>query len=440
MHSSFWSARERALWWLVFAFGVVLSIFMALRAQLGGDQRLLLQLGWSVVGNGDWLPYGMPTSAGGRSPGGLMGLLVAAPLWVWRDYRSPALFTTLLHTAAFLMLSFNLKDALSRKGQWLLLLLVWLNPWRMYFSAHLWNANLMLIAAVLHVASARRMAVDREAWNSCAQVVLIALAMQIHTSAAVLAVLSLLLLWRGMIKVHWVGFTVGVILGAAAYLPWLVAIHNDPALTPGDKGFFLRGLLYVGPFLKGVLYYLKMSSLSVASRMMDLDFGTVVNPGVNVALIWVGRIVAVLMQLTLIASIWAHWQFSKKMWPVIWKRNTELGSVGYTWLEGYLLLSMVAAFVSYAISPTTPMFWQAFVSLPAAALVLILAAQHRLASKPTSALHGVITVWSVLTVLMLLLQAVGAPQYRCGGRDAGGPDEMMLALHARMECRAVHDE
>ena len=41
--------------------------------------------------------------------------------------------------------------------------------------------------------------------NKLSLLPIIALAMQVHTSAAVLSVLSLLLWWKGMIKVHWGG-------------------------------------------------------------------------------------------------------------------------------------------------------------------------------------------------------------------------------------------
>ncbi len=194
------SVRYGFFWWLLFCAGAGMSLLMAFRSQLGGDQYLMLDLGWHLVKDGEWLPFGMPTSAGGRSPGGFMALVMALPLYLWPDYRSPALLTLVLHAGAFLLLARTLKPVLTTNGMWLLLLLVWFNPWRLYFSAHIWNANLMFVAAVLHLATAQRMAAKREAWVTCLHVVLIALAMQVHTSAAVLAILSPLLLWRKMIQ------------------------------------------------------------------------------------------------------------------------------------------------------------------------------------------------------------------------------------------------
>lgn len=434
MSGIFSSTRERTLWWLVFALGLCLSVVMAMRAQIGGDQRLLLQLGWSMVANGEWLPYGMPTSAGGRSPGGLMGLVVALPLWVWRDYRAPALFTALLHAAAFLMLAFNLRATLGARGQWLLLLLVWLNPWRMYFSAHLWNANLMFVAAVLHMASAQRMARHCEAWNSCLQVLLIALAMQVHTSAAVLAALSLLLLYKGMIKVHWGGFAVGVALGIASYVPWLLAINADPALAPGEKGFFLRGLIFVFPLLRGLLYWLKMSSLAMASRTLDFDFSSMVSANLNTALVLIGTALGLLANLTLAPSAWAHWRFARRMWPIL-RHRTPIPANPRVWTRIYIALSLLAALFCFAISPTTVMFWQVFISIPVAALVLVMATETLLRTRFKHRTHQALIAWWVLAVLLILLQTFGAPLYRCGGRDPGPHDAMMLELHVPLGCR-----
>ena len=58
--------------------------------------------------------------------------------------------------------------------------------------------------------------------NKLSLLPIIALAMQVHTSAAVLTVLSLLLWWKGMIKVHWGYMACGVILGITSYVPWLL--------------------------------------------------------------------------------------------------------------------------------------------------------------------------------------------------------------------------
>ncbi|MGE0114768.1 MAG: hypothetical protein AB7T07_07770 [Steroidobacteraceae bacterium] len=421
----------------LFALGLGIGLLMVWNSQIGGDQSLMLDLGWSLYHDGVWLPYGMPTSAGGRSPGGLTGLLVGLPLYVWSDYRAPALFTLILHAAAFLLLWRLLKPALSGAGRLLLLLLVWLAPWHLYFAAHIWNANYMFVFAVLHLASTQRMARYREAWSTCLHVLLIALAMQAHTSAFVLAILSLLLFLNMQIKVHWGGFVIGALLGIASFVPWVLAIQHDPTLAPGEKGFFLRGLIYVFPLVRGVLYSLEMPTLSVASRMIDFDFTPALGASINAWLGPVAKAMGIAMHVSLLASLWASWRFFKKARHLLhWRTITP--DRPRAWLRRYIALASVAALISFAISPTTTMFWQAFVILPAIALILVMAGEALLRSGWRQHTTLTIKVWGMATVMLLLCQAIGAPLYRCGGRELGPMNAMLEALHVDGQCIQPH--
>ena len=73
----------------LFVIGLLISLIMLARSQVGGDQFNLLARGWLLADEGVWIQYGNPTSAGGNEPGGLTSLLVGLPLMVWRDYRAP---------------------------------------------------------------------------------------------------------------------------------------------------------------------------------------------------------------------------------------------------------------------------------------------------------------------------------------------------------------
>ncbi len=416
----------------LFLLGLVIGLVMVWNSQIGGDQSLMLDLGWSFK-NGDWLPYGMPTSAGGRSPGGFTGLLVGLPLMLWQDYRAPALSILLLHACAFLFLAHLLKPALTRNGQWLLLVLVWLGPWHLYFAAHIWNSSYMFVFAVLHLATAQCMARQRNALITALHVLIIALGMHAHTSAFVLAILSLLLFLNKQIKVHWGGFAIGALLSIASFVPWAMAVHNDPTLAPGEKGFFLRGLIYVFPFIRGVLYWLKMSSLSLASRMVDFDFSIVLGNSANNWLRPLAVAIGGLAHLTLLPVAWANWRFFKRARHLLrWRQVTP--DQPRAWLRRYITLTFVAALISFAISPTTVMFWQAFVLLPAVALILVFTAQALLRTRHAPRVRTAATVWASVTIVLLICQSFAAPLYRCGGRELGPMNDMLAALHVDGEC------
>ena len=397
----------------------------------------MLELGWRLVARGEWVPYGMPMSAGGRSPGGLMALVVALPLAVWRDFRAPAFLTLVLHAGAFLLFVRTVRPALSTAGLWLLLPLLWLNPWRMYFSAHAWNANFMFVFAVLHLATAQRMRVRRRLGVTFLHVLLIGLAVQIHTSVVTLAIVSALLYARGMLRVHWGGVALAVALTLATLVPWALVVQHEPGVAPGSVGFFLRGLVFVAPVLRGFLYWVRLSSLSVPVRMVEFDFAPVWGSDANLVLLPLALVLGGLAQLTIVPSLWANWRFIRQRW-LHWRLrgwHRQPPERPRAWLRGYVALALVAALVSFAISPVTIMFWQEFVVLPAAVLVLVMPTEALLRTRHRARVRGAIAAWCVLLVPLLGFEAVAARAYRCGGWEAGPRDAMAVDLGVPTGCR-----
>ncbi len=391
---------------------------MAWRSQITGDQGMLIELGWPLVEHGQWLQHGMPTSAGGRSPGGFTSLLMALPLWLWADYRSPAIFLAVVHAGAFLLLRRWLRPALTENGDWLLLLLVWLNPWRMYFSAHIWNANFMFVMAVLHLGLAQSMREKNFVATVC-MCLLIALGMQLHTSVMVLAIASLLMFWKRFIKVHWGGVLVGIALGVAAAVPWLLEVMQHPELKPGGKGFFMRGLIYVFPLVRGVLYWLKMSSLSLAARMSEVDFvefparlNSIIKP--------IAVAIGTLAHLTLLSVIAIQWRFFKRqyIWLRAHWRDAMQAEKPRAWLRQYIVFIAIAALISFAVSPTTVMFWQAFIVLPASALITIFWVEAAIQTPKGARIILISKLWAAFALFLIVAQTFGGPHFRCDAENA----------------------
>ena len=78
------------LFWLLVIIGLALSLWMALHSQVMPDQVNQLRFAWHVLEEDEWLPHGVPTSAGGKTPGGLIAIVTAIPLVLWADYRAVA--------------------------------------------------------------------------------------------------------------------------------------------------------------------------------------------------------------------------------------------------------------------------------------------------------------------------------------------------------------
>ncbi len=426
----------RGAWWLVFLAGLCISLGMALRSHVGPDQRLMLGGAWRLLAYREWVPYGNPTSAGGYSPGGFQSLLVALPLYACQDYRAPAILTALLHAAAFLLLAQTVRPMLATSaGPWLLLVFVWLNPWRVYFSGHIWNPNFMFPIAALHLATAERMRSRPRGLATFLHVLAIAVGVQLHLSAITLAMLSALLYLRRSIRIHWAGFAAAAALALGTMAPWIEAVIEQPSLLPGieGRGFPFRGLLFVFPLLRGGMYWLKLSSLAVASRMVDFDFRPAWGGSAHALLAPVGVAVGILAQVTVLPSLWANWRFARKnLLGSAWHRAASAGA--RSWLRSYLATAMAAAAISFAVTPTTTMFWQTFVDLPAAALVLALAVEELLRAGYGRRVAQAAWMWCALLALLLVFQTFASPAYRCGAWNPGPPDAMLRALHVPVEC------
>jgi hypothetical protein len=429
------AAGTRVRVWFVtlFALGFSIGLLMVFNSQLSGDQLPMLGLGWELAHNHVWIPHGMLTSAGGYSPGGLIGLLTGAQVMIWNDYRSPALFILIFNGGAFLFLMRALKPALTDFGQFLLLPLVWLSPWHLYFSSHVWDPNYMFVFAVLHLVTAQRMAKESDPWSTAAHVLILGLGLQIHTSAAVLCIASFLLYWTRLIRVNWTGFALGVLLCFASLVPWLLAVSHHPDLMPGGKGFPLRGLLYVFPLARGILYWLKMSSLSFAGRMEDFDFAPALGVDLDAALRPLALSLGVLAQASLMAALWLQWRFFRRrcLQPFLSKREP---ATPRAWLRLYIVVFGAAALIAFALSPTTIMFWQVLVALPVSALATILSAEALARTRLAPRVHQFARIWGVAAVLLLLCESVASPMYRCGAYRLPEPNAILEDLHVRMQC------
>ena len=150
---------------VLFAVGLAISLVMVARSQVSGDQLNMLARGWLFT-HGEWVQFGMTTSANGKEPGGLISLLAGLPLLLWRDYRAPALLILASHALAYFLLDRTLRGILSARERLLFCVLYWLNPWRLYNSAYLWPANWLFIFGAVHLWTVYRQRREPSFWLS----------------------------------------------------------------------------------------------------------------------------------------------------------------------------------------------------------------------------------------------------------------------------------
>jgi len=406
--------RNDRFFWLVVVLGAFFSVLMLVRSQVAGDQLNMLARGWFLITDGVWIPFGLPTSAGGKAPGGLTALVTGLPLLVWRHHRAPTLLILGLQIVAFWVLDRLVSRVTGRGGRLLFAILYWLSPWRLYHSTFLWNPNYMLFFGALHFWSVYRQRHQARLWPSFLLVLAIGLPAQLHASAILLAPISVVLWWRGYFKIHLKGAALGVVVVAASLTPWLLAILQDPSLLPTGEGLLASGLRPLSYLTRGLGYWLRLDSLAVSDSMYCLDFTALVGPKAGQAMapllpaVW-----WILGLLTVPVAVWANlrlWRHSKGWW---WASNPR--APDRTWLKGVVRWSFLVTLLACFLSPTTTMSWQIVVLLHLAIMPSVLAGAALLKGpRRQLALRGT-ALYAGLTCALLLAMSFGSPMYRCGG-------------------------
>jgi hypothetical protein len=420
----------------LFVAGLALTGWMVTRGQVGGDQLNLLARGWLLAAEGRFIPHGNPLSSGGNAPGGITSLLVGLPLYFWRDYRAPVLLIFLFHLAAYLILDRTLRQMAGPFERVAFAVLYWLNPWRAYFSGFLWNPNYLYLFGAAHLAGCWAQRERARFWVSLGLGAGLMLALQIHPSALLLVVASALLWLRGYFRPHWAGGILGALAGAVPLVPWFLEASQNPAITDAGKGFPGRGLVYVFPLLRGVMYWLRYGSMAFAEKMVRFDFSAVLGQPDS----WLGPglqgLASVVLPVTLALPLLANLRLWRRGRRAL-RRRPE-GASGRAWLRGYVTWCFVAALLVFALSPTTLQMWQGLILLHAAVLapVLWLGAVARSRSawgkRWGRRVRAWLPVYAAAEIALLAALALGSPHYRCGGR-------LELRLPLRHDSPMLHD-
>jgi hypothetical protein len=420
-------AAASRLVWALFAIGLLLAAGLLLRSQTAGDQLNLLARGWLLAVDGRWIAYGNPMSNGGKTPGGFTSLLVALPLWLWRDHRAASALVLLFHVLAYGLLDGMLKRILSPFERVLLAVLYWLNPWQLYFAAFLWNPNYLYLLGVLHLGSALASREQARFGASFLHAAVLVLGFQIHPSCLLLAVASLLLVARRHVRVHRGGAALGGAVAALPLIPWVLEAMAHPAIvTAANRGFPGRGLLLVFPLARGLLYWLRYASLAVPNDMSDFKFTDFL-----AADPWLGPALRIVTRLGLALTIAAPLLANVRLWrrgKRFLREKLPPAVSPRAWLRNYARLCFVAAALVYSLSPTTIMMWQGLILFHAAILPVILWGGALGRSAWGNRMIKGALGYAAVEIVLLGAMALGASQYRCSGHN--GEDGFGFALRS----------
>ncbi len=421
-HLTAWTA-------IVFAVGLAFTCIYWSRSQVAGDQLNMLARGWLLMAEGEWIPFGLGTSAGGKAPGSLTSLIVGLPLMVWQNHRAPTLVIVLLNLVGYFLLDRLVARELGPQARLLFAIVYWLNPWRLYHSGFLWNSSYLLPLGALHFWTVYRQRERPRFGESFLQVLVVGLAAQLHPAAATLVILSVLLWWRGYFRFHWPAVALASILIAASLIPWALAVIEDGHLLPSSTsqhGRIAQSLLSTA---RGLGYWIRYSALIGSSTILCLDFGLpsrvfvgdTLRQGIQVS---VGL-------LTLPVVIWGNlrlWRGSKGWWRRV------AGPIDFrTWLLGVVRWSFVGVLAACVITPTAVMSWQLLSVLHLAVLPLVLLGLDLIDRGRWTAVRLGATAYAAIGTVLIAAIGWGSPMFRCGGETCDAMNATPPPLRANHE-------
>ncbi len=371
------------LFYLGLGGGLLLSWLFSVNQLLTGDQTQMLYKGYLGAYEGVWLSYGNAASAVGNVPGSLSAWLIGGPLLLWDSPYAPMVLLLAMRLVGFLLFDAVIRqvfvDPVSKDNARLLfLVLCWLNPWFQYESL-LYNPSYLFLFSAMHCWSAWHMRERASFWHTIVHLLAIGMAMQLHYSWPLLAVISTYLFWRRILKVSWSGVVVAALLIGASLIPYAMEVMSNSHITqnvdPEARQRYIGwGLVHVYPVLKSVLYWLRYGSWLFASKLVnDTQFIWLAgHEYLQMAAVWLWRVVIYgVGSATVLLAAKANWQLWRELKPRL-LRSDRASVDGTSWLGLYALAAVLAVLVSAALSPIIFNYWHLMLIFPYALFPILL--------------------------------------------------------------------
>ncbi len=366
------------LFYLGLGGGLLLSWLFSVNQLLTGDQTQMLHKGYLGAYEGVWLSYGNAASAVGNVPGSLSAWLIGGPLLLWDSPYAPMVLLLAMRLVGFLLFDAVIRQVFDDRVRLLFLVLCWLNPWFQYESL-LYNPSYLFLFSAMHCWSAWHMRERASFWHMIVHLLAIGMAMQLHYSWPLLAVMSTYLFWRRILKVSWSGVVVAALLIGASLIPYAMEVMSNSHITqnvdPEARQRYIGwGLVHVYPVLKSVLYWLRYGSWLFASKLVnDTQFIWLAgHEYLQMAAVWLWRVVIYgVGSATVLLAAKANWQLWRELKPRL-LRSDRAPVDGESWLGLYALAAVLAVLVSAALSPIIFNYWHLMLIFPYALFPILL--------------------------------------------------------------------
>lgn len=236
-------------------------------------------------------------------------------------------------------------------------------------------------------------------------VLAIGLAMQLHFSWPLLAFMSLMLFYRGMIKVSWIGVLLSLTVIVASLVPYLMELMANPDLAHNPdpearKRYIGWGAVHVFPVVKAALYWLRYGSWSFPSKLVnDTEFLWLGVQFLSVIVSNVWKIVlGIIGAVTVVVAAIANWTVFCAIRHLI-RRRSDTALQPHQWLMLYAFAAFVAALISAALSPIVFNYWHLTLIFPFALFPIVFWADKYLKYSLVANPRGLVWVFAFFLVV-----------------------------------------
>jgi hypothetical protein len=367
------------IFYILLTLGASISVYYSIHQIISGDQTQMLYKGYLAARSNIWLNYGNGASAMGNVPGSLSTLLIALPLKVIDSPYSPMILLLLLRLIGFLMFYSIIKRIFSSSIQLCFLLFCWLNPW-FQFESLLYNPSYLFFCSALHFWSAYHLKNQPSLLHSFLHVLSIGLALQLHYSWPLLAVISTFLFIKRYIFINWIGVFLATSLVTVSLLPYIFEVsHNTSLLSNQDPEANARyigwGGVHVYPVLKSFLYWLRYASFLFPNKILTgANFNYLAeHHNLQLLLIYFWRgitfsIGCVTVFFSAIANYYC-WQKVKHDFFILKQPSIKNNEI---WLINYAAAAVVAVIISATLSPIILIYWHLMLVFPFALFPILI--------------------------------------------------------------------
>jgi len=368
----------KTLYILLFSLGLALSYWYAMHQIVDGDITQMLDKGYHGFFTGEWSSYGNAASVVGNVPGSLLALVVGLPLFIVDSPWAPMSFLILLKAGSFFLLDNVIKHSFDNTIRLVFLVIYWLNPWFL-FENILYNPSYLFFFSALHLWSAFQLREKNSFFYSFLHLLSIGMAMQLHYSWIILAVMSLFLLYKNIVKVNWFGVFFAAFVIVVSLIPYIQefmqneAIRQNQDAKDGDR-YIGWGGIHVYPVLKAFLYWLRYGSFIFTNKLVtgaNFDWLTTIAIMQQVLKYAYQVVIFAFGALTLWISFQANKYLYQKIKGTYFRRYQEETNL-QAWLQNYILAALTGILVSAILSPIVFNYWHLLIIFPFALFPFLL--------------------------------------------------------------------